>query len=99
MTFTLTLTTFAWLLLSGCGQTTHSNTEKTIATLSDTTKIEVGNAPGSVEVADFNNDNFPDLAVTSETDSSVTILLGNGKGGFNSPGNSPFFAGSTPNDL
>lgn len=87
------------VLFSGCGQTPHSNTEKTVAAPSDTIKIKVGNAPGSVEVADFNHDNFPDLAVTSETDSSVTILLGNGKGSFTSPGNSPFFAGSTPNDL
>jgi hypothetical protein len=59
----------------------------------------VGHSPGSVEVADFNNDKFPDLAVTSETDSSVTILLGNGKGRFIPSDNSPFSAGSIPNDI
>jgi hypothetical protein len=52
-----------------------------------------------VEAADFNNDKFPDLAVTSETDSSVTVLLGNGKGGFTEAEGSPFFAGSIPNDI
>jgi hypothetical protein len=85
-------------LLSSCGQT-NSSSSKNILALADTIKIKVGNNPGSVEIADFNNDNFPDLAVTSETDSSVTILLGNGKGAFTPAANSPFFAGSTPNDI
>jgi len=62
-------------------------------------KIKVGKSPGSVEAGDFNNDQFIDLAVTSETDSSVTILLGNGKAGFTEAGNSPFYAGSIPNDI
>ena len=67
--------------------------------MADSLKIKVGHAPGSVEVADFNHDNFPDLAVTSEADSSVTILLGNGKGTFTPAVNSPFFAGFLPNDV
>ena len=88
-----------FFLLSGCGQSTNHKTEKAIAPFSDTMKIKVGNAPGSVEIADFNHDNFPDIAVTSETDSSVTVLLGNGKGFFTPASNSPFFAGSIPNDI
>lgn len=99
MTSPFVLTTLVWLIFSGCGQTAHSNTEKSIATSSDTIKIKVGNAPGSVEIADFNNDNIPDLSVTSETDSSVTILLGDGKEGFTPADNSPFLAGSVPNDI
>lgn len=63
------------------------------------TTLNVGNAPGSVEIADFNNDKLPDLAVTSETDSSVTILLGNGNGNFMPAVNSPFYAGPIPNDI
>lgn len=62
-------------------------------------RIKVGKSPGSVEAADFNNDNFPDLAVTSELDSSVTVLLGNGKGSFTEAAGSPFFAGPIPNDI
>ena len=86
------------ILFDGCGQTNNPSS-KNIFTTSEVTKIKVGNAPGSVETADFNNDKFPDLAVTSETDSSVIILLGNGKGGFTAADNSPFFAGSIPNDI
>jgi hypothetical protein len=98
-TRTFMVTVFLSFFLGSCGQTNHTNTQKLNATKSDTIKIKVGNAPGSVEAADFNQDNYPDLAITSETDSSVTILLGNGKGGFTMAGNSPFFAGSIPNDI
>jgi uncharacterized membrane protein YphA (DoxX/SURF4 family) len=98
-TRTFMVTVFLSFFLSSCAQTTHSNAPGLNATKSDTTKIKVGNAPGSVEVADFNHDNYPDLAIASETDSSVTILLGDGKGGFTQTGNSPFFAGSMPNDI
>jgi uncharacterized membrane protein YphA (DoxX/SURF4 family) len=90
---------FLSFFLIGCGQATHSNKLKLSSTKYGITSIKVGNAPGSVEVGDFNHDSYNDLAVTSETDSSVTILLGNGKGGFTQPGNSPFFAGSIPNDI
>ena len=78
---------------------TNSLISQSIIASPDIIKIGVGKSPGSVETADFNNDKFPDLAITSETDSSVTILLGNGKGGFIPSGNSPFFAGSIPNDI
>jgi hypothetical protein len=61
--------------------------------------IPVGNAPGSVEIGHLNGDEFPDLAVTSETDSSVTILLGDGKQHFKQAPGSPFYAGSIPNDI
>ncbi|MGL5063168.1 MAG: DUF4347 domain-containing protein, partial [Microcoleus sp.] len=49
---------------------------------------DTGFNPGSVAVGDFNNDSFPDLAVAnygySNLDSSnISILLGNGTGGFN----------------
>ena len=85
------------ILLNSCEQTISSS-QNTIVS-SDTTKIVVGNSPGSVEVADFNHDNFPDLVITSETDSSVTVLLGNGKGKFMESAGSPFFAGPFPNDI
>lgn len=44
--------------------------------------ITVGNSPQSVVAGDFNNDGFPDLAVLDVGDSRVSILLGNGLGGF-----------------
>ena len=93
----LTISVFA-ILFSTCGQTNNLSSRSIIAS-SSITEIKVGKSPGSVEAADFNNDKFTDLAVTSETDSSVTILLGNGKGGFIEAESSPFFAGSIPNDI
>ena len=86
------------ILFSNCGQENKLSSQNIIDSF-HTIKIKVGRSPGSVEVGDFNNDKLPDLAVTSETDSSVTVLLGNGKGGFTETPNSPFFAGSSPNDI
>lgn len=82
-----------------CIQAINSQTVRNSSDISDTRKIPVCNSPGSVEIADFNHDHFPDLAVTSETDSSVTILLNNGKGDFTFTTGSPFFAGAIPNDI
>lgn len=82
-----------------CSHTTNPQTTGNSSVISDTIKIPVCHAPGSVEIADFNHDHFPDLAVTSETDSSVTILLNNGKGDFTFATGSPFFAGAIPNDI
>ena len=86
------------ILLSNCGQENKLSSQN-IVDSSHIIKIKVGRSPGSVEVADFNHDKFPDLAITSETDSSVTVLLGRGEGVFTETENSPFFAGSQPNDL
>jgi len=88
--FLILLPLFAFV--NSCGQTGDaSNTENK--------RIKVGRSPGSVEAGDFNNDKFIDLAIASETDSTVTILLGNGKGSFAEAAGSPFFAGPQPNDI
>jgi hypothetical protein len=85
-------------LFSGCGQTNRSSSEN-IITSPEVIKIKVGKAPGCVDVADLNNDKIPDLAVTNEADSSVTILLGTGKAQFKEAKGSPFFAGHGVNDV
>ena len=41
-----------------------------------------GKGPAGIATADFNNDAHPDLAVTNQTDGTVSILLGNGNGTF-----------------
>lgn len=61
--------------------------------------MKVGKMPTSIEVADLNNDRIPDIVVANGGDSSVTILLGRGKGDFYEVKGSPFYAGCAPNDI
>ncbi len=44
--------------------------------------ITVGTSPGSVAVADFNGDGYPDLAVANSGASTMVVLLGHGDGTF-----------------
>jgi Flp pilus assembly secretin CpaC len=44
--------------------------------------LATGKGPAGITTADFNNDSHTDLAVTNKTDSTVSILLGNGNGTF-----------------
>jgi Flp pilus assembly secretin CpaC len=46
------------------------------------TTFATGKGPAGIATADFNNDAHPDLAVTNQTDGTVSILLGNGNGTF-----------------
>ena len=63
------------------------------------TRIKVGTAPSAVELADFNHDGKLDAAVANSESNNVTILLGDGSGGFKPSAGSPFPAGNRPNDL
>ncbi len=54
----------------------------------------VGNSPESVVVGDFNGDGIQDLAIPNYSDNTVTVLMGNGSGGFFSAG--PLTAGTHP---
>ena len=56
----------------------------------------VGNGPTSVAVGDFNEDGQPDLAITNYVDGTVTVLLGDGTGGFAAGPGSPFTVGQAP---
>ncbi len=56
----------------------------------------VGSDPQSIVAGDFNGDGIPDIAVSNFNDSTVTVLLGNGSGGFTAATNSPFVVGSSP---
>jgi hypothetical protein len=55
-----------------------------------------GTAPRSVAVGDFNGDGIPDLAMPNFGGNNVTVLLGNGSGGFSPAANSPFAVGTGP---
>ncbi len=51
--------------------------------------LSVGVLPSAVIVADFNADNNADIAVMNETDNALSILLGDGSGGFSATAGSP----------
>jgi VCBS repeat protein len=79
--------------LSSCSAHPHS-----LSGAGDT-RIKVGTAPSAVELADFNRDGKLDAAVANSESKNVTILLGDGAGGFKPAAGSPFAAGNDPNDL
>jgi hypothetical protein len=58
--------------------------------------VSVGDTPFSIVVGDFNLDGKPDLAITNFDSDDVTILLGNGAGGFSQPMSSPISVGDSP---
>jgi len=73
---------------------------------SPTQNVDVGNAPVSVIVADFNNDGIFDLATANQgdfgpepTDGNVSVLLGDGTGGFSPAQNFDVGNGNSPISL
>ena len=56
----------------------------------------VGMIPRSVALADINGDGKPDIGAANAGDNTVTVLLGNGGGGFTAAAGSPFNGGTTP---
>jgi FG-GAP-like repeat len=46
--------------------------------------------------ADFNGDGIPDIVTTNLDDGTITVLLGDGRGGFRNAPESPFPAGAKP---
>lgn len=75
------------------------SSEVTSTAAADNSRFTVGTAPGSVEIADFNGDGKSDVVVANEQSNNMTILLGDGKGGFTQAKGSPFAAGHAPNDI
>jgi hypothetical protein len=66
--------------------------------------IPTGPSPRWIAVADINHDRNPDIIVANAgsdaVDSgSITVLLGDGRGGFHPAPGSPFPAGHLPNDI
>jgi hypothetical protein len=76
-----------------------SSSEITFTAATANLRFSVGTAPGSVEIADFNSDGKLDLVVANEQSNNVTILLGDGAGGFAPAKGSPFSAGHGANDI
>ena len=59
-------------------------------------RVGTGTNPTSVAIDRFNSDAFDDLAVTNAVSNDVTILLGNGTGGFAQAIGSPVTVGFLP---
>jgi hypothetical protein len=94
--FFLQLIILPAFFFEGCWQ---SNTSaKNIIPSSVPIKINI-KTPGCVEIADLNHDQLPDLIVTSDEDSIVTILMGMGNAAFKAAEGSPFFSGHYSNDI
>ncbi len=58
-----------------------------------------GSGPAGVVVSDFNGDGVYDLATANSNDNTVTVLLGNGSGGFTAAPGSPFSTGASPSAI
>lgn len=55
-----------------------------------------GKSPNDIAVADMNHDGNPDLVIANTETPLITVLLGDGKGGFKPAARSPFSAASRP---
>jgi hypothetical protein len=72
----------------------------TTTTLSFTgTNFPVGSRPIYAAIADFNADGKKDIAVTNNGTNTVSVLLGNGLGGFVADPHSPYTVGSAPGGI
>jgi hypothetical protein len=56
----------------------------------------VGHLPNDIAIGDFNGDGNPDLVIPNHQTPYVTVLLGDGKGGFRPAPHSPFSTRSRP---
>jgi|SRR5579864_1308483 len=56
----------------------------------------VGGGPNDIAVGDFNGDGNLDLVIANTGTPNLTVLLGDGKGGFHPSSHSPFATGSYP---
>ncbi len=55
-----------------------------------------GSTPNDIAIADFNKDGKPDLSFANHTKKYLTVLLGDGKGGFSPMPGSPFHVDVSP---
>ena len=70
--------TVSILLNQNCATVTPLNC--TFATSKPPTRV--GNSPLAIATADLNGDGFLDLVITNSADNTISVLLGNGSGGF-----------------
>lgn len=71
----------ASVLLSGLGAGAAA------ASFADPAQVQVGSDPRSIAVGDFDSDGVDDLAVANNMSDTISILIGDGDGGFQPPVN------------
>lgn len=82
--FPITLALLSASLVAPTSQLASSLATGSLPTSLPRTDFPVGHSPNSIAVADFNGDMKLDLAVTNEGDNTISFLLGNGDGTFQS---------------
>ena len=60
---------------------------------------ELGDEPGSVAFGDVDGDGALDIVTTNQVSRDVSVLLGDGSGGFSAAVGSPFAVGSSPESV
>jgi uncharacterized protein (TIGR03437 family) len=90
--------------LAICNQTDGTvtillNSSTGVFTAATNSPFAVGAEPASLVVGDFNGDGKLDLAFANVLGNNVTLLLGNGTGGFTAATSSPFAVGAGPHSL
>ncbi|BAY76729.1 hemolysin-type calcium-binding region [Nostoc linckia NIES-25] len=70
---------------------------KVLASFATASNFTVGTGPISIAVGDFNGDSNLDLVAANSTSNKVSVLLGNGTGGFGAASN--FTVGTSPQSV
>jgi type II secretory pathway component GspD/PulD (secretin) len=83
--FPITLALLSASLVAPVSQISPSALPSSLTGSFPRTDFPVGHSPDTVAVGDFNGDGKLDLAVANEGDNTVSILLGNGDGTFQTP--------------
>jgi VCBS repeat protein len=99
MNILLLILTILEALCAGCGPEPQTARQTALLAPAKSSRIAAGDGPGSVAIADLNSDGKADLLVANQQSADVTVLLGDGRGGFLQAKGSPFQAGPHPNDL
>jgi hypothetical protein len=84
------------LALAGCGGKKARSCKLSGFTAAPGSPYAVGKSSSLPVVADFNGDGHPDLAVAGEDSNDVSVLLGDGSGGFTVASGSPYAVGKGP---
>ena len=90
------------LLIANYGDNTVTvllNNGASSFTAAPSSPFAVGSSPQNAIIADVNGDGKPDIISANLGDNTISILLGNGSGGFTAAAGSPFASGPTPSAL